>query len=181
VNDLAPAVVVIGVGNELCGDDGAGLEVAARVAARVDPAEVAVRSVPGEALGLLEQLPGFRAAVLVDASHSGAPAGTTRRHDVSVKPLPLSLGSSTSTHAVGVGEALELARALGHLPDRVVLHAIEGERFDAGDDLSGPVRAALPALCEAVLGEAWALARRPPAHTLAPGSGSQAPPGDVCY
>jgi hydrogenase maturation protease len=153
-------VVVIGVGNELRGDDGAGLEVATRLASRVDPAEVAVCPHPGEALALLDKLAGFRAAVLVDASHTGEPAGSTRRLDVSMKPPPASLGSSTSTHAVGVGEALELARALGRLPGRVVLHAIEGERFDTGRDLSGPVRAALPALCEAVLDDVRELADR---------------------
>ena len=48
------------------------------------------------------------------------PLRAPRRHDPPLRrlsrPLPARLRGSTSTHAVGVGEAIELARALGRLP-----------------------------------------------------------------
>ena len=47
-----------------------------------------------------------------------------------------------STHAFGVADALALARALGLLPPRVVVHAIRGVDFSLGAGLSPPVRAA---------------------------------------
>jgi len=147
-------VLVIGVGNDLRHDDAAGLEVARCVRARAGAAGVGVREQEGETLGLLEQWGGTGAVVLVDAIRSGAPAGAIRRIDLSDAPLPADLSSSSSTHAVGIGEAIELARVLGRLPRTVVLYGIEGARFDAGAGLSPEVSSAIDALAEAVLGEA---------------------------
>ena len=155
----AAEVLIVGIGNDLAGDDAAGLVLARELSARVDPRELAVRAHAGEPLALLDGLAGFRAAVIVDASHSGAAPGSTRRIDVSERPVPSPLAGTTSTHAVGLGEALELARVLGRLPDRVVLHTIEGRCFQASSSLSEPVRSALPGLCEAVLAEGLRLAR----------------------
>jgi hydrogenase maturation protease len=154
-----PRVVVIGVGNGLRGDDGAGLEVVRSLTARARAEAIEVREQEGEALGLLEQWEGAAGAVLVDAIHSGAPAGTIHRVDASAGPIPALLASSSSTHAVGVGEAVELARALGRLPRTTILYGIEGVRFDAGGDISPEVRAAIPALAAAVLAQARELSR----------------------
>jgi hydrogenase maturation protease len=158
VADAEPRrVVVIGVGNLLRGDDGAGLEAVRALAPRARAAALEVREQEGEALGLLEQWEGAAAAVLVDAIHSGAPAGTIHRVDASSEPIPASLASSSSTHAVGVGEAVELARALGGLPPATILYGIEGASFDTGGGISPAVAAALPELAEAVLAEALRL------------------------
>ena len=43
---------------------------------------------------------------------------------------------ASSTHAVGIGEAIELARTLDRLPGRLIVYAVEGHRFDAGLGLS---------------------------------------------
>jgi hydrogenase maturation protease len=48
-----------------------------------------------------------------------------------------------STHALGVAEAIELARALGRLPARLEVYAIEGARFTAGAGLSPAVEQAV--------------------------------------
>lgn len=152
-------VIVIGVGNALRGDDAAGLEVVRRVSARAAAAAIAVREQEGEALGLLEQWEGAGAAVLVDAIHSGAPAGTVRRVDASLQAIPARLGSSSSTHAIGVAEAVELARAMGRLPGRVILYGVEGARFETGEGLSAEVQAAIAEIADAVFDEACELAR----------------------
>ncbi len=142
--------MVIGVGNALRHDDAAGLEVARMVRALVDPARVAVIEHEGEQSALLDIWEGAAAVVLVDAIRSGAPAGTIHRVDASEQPLPAPPWGSSSTHAIGVAEAIELARALGRLPARVVVYGVEGARFDAGDGLSKEVRDAMGALSEAV-------------------------------
>jgi hydrogenase maturation protease len=147
-------VVVIGVGNALRHDDGAGLEIVRRLRPRANLAEIAVREQESETLGLLEQWEGAEAAVLVDAIHSGAAPGTIHRVDASCEPVPARLASSSSTHAVGLAEAIELARALSRLPARVVLYGVEGLRFDAGIGLSEEVQAVMPTLADAVLREA---------------------------
>lgn len=152
------SVVVIGVGNALRHDDGAGLEIVRRLRPRVSLAEIAVREQESETLGLLEQWEGAEAAVLVDAIHSGATPGTVHRVDASAEPIPARLRGSSSTHAVGVGEAIELARALHRLPKRVVVYGVEGRCFDAGSGLSEEVQAVIPTLADAVLREALELA-----------------------
>ncbi len=159
-----PAVVVIGVGNTLRQDDGAGVEVARRLGARVDgaaapgDAAIAVLEYEGEPLGLLELWEGSRAVVLVDAIRSGAEPGTIHRVDASREPVPVLMRGSSSTHAVGVGEAVELARALGRLPERVVVYGVEGACFDAGGGLCAEVAGVMDSLAERVLREARELA-----------------------
>jgi hydrogenase maturation protease len=145
-------VIVIGVGNAWRGDDAAGLAVARRLRVLAPPG-VDVREHEGEASGLVEAWAGADSVVVVDASASGAAAGTVRRFDAAAAPLPASALRS-STHAFGVPEAIELARALGRLPARLDVYAVEGERFEAGAALT-------PAVADAVEALACALSRKP--------------------
>jgi hydrogenase maturation protease len=140
---------VIGVGNAYRGDDAAGLVVARRLRER----GVEAIEQEGEPVALIDVFAARDAVVLVDAVQSGAPPGTVHRFDVSDGPLPRELRGSTSTHAVGLGEAIELARALGRLPPRVVVYGVEGARFATGAGLSYEVEAALAPLVEAISGE----------------------------
>jgi hydrogenase maturation protease len=155
------AVLVIGIGNELRQDDAAGVEIARRLRGRARPPEVDVYECQGDATDLLAAWEGREAVVIVDSMRSGAPPGTIRRLDASRDPLPSRLRRSASTHAVALGEAIELGRALDRLPARVVVYAVEGRRFGAGAGLSDEVEAVAAALADAVLGEAGELARRP--------------------
>lgn len=151
------SVVVIGVGNALRHDDAAGLEIARRLRARADDAGVTVYEHEGETLALLDVWEGADAVVLVDAIRSGATPGTIHRVEATAAPIPVRLRGSSSTHAVGVGEAIELARTLHRLPERVVLFGVEGRRFDAGGGLSEEVEAITGELADAVLREACEL------------------------
>ena len=67
--------------------------------------------------------------------------------------------SASSTHAFGVGEAVELARVLGKLPDRVVVYGVEGGEFAAGEGLTAPVEAAVEPAAQAVLDDLEQLLR----------------------
>jgi hydrogenase maturation protease len=96
----------------------------------------------GEATCVLERLEGADAAYIVDACVSGAKPGDISRIDVSTGPLPRA-AFGASTHGFGLAEALELARALGVLPARCVVYAIEGESFDIGASMSPAVAAAV--------------------------------------
>ena len=137
-------MILIGVGNAWRGDDGAGLAVARRVR-ELSPAGVEVREVEGDATALVDAWSGAEGVVVVDAAESGAPPGTVRRFDARTRPLPVrSLRSST--HAFGVSDAIELARALSRLPDRLDVYAIEGASFVAGDRLSPAVERAVAEL-----------------------------------
>ena len=130
-----------------------GIAVARRVCATAAPARIEVRVHQGEPTALLDMWLGHRAVVLIDAMHSGAPAGTIRRFDASRGPLPARWGGSSSTHAVALAEAIELGRTLGRLPPTLVVYGIEGSAFDAGPRLSPALEAALPTLADSVLRE----------------------------
>jgi hydrogenase maturation protease len=124
-----------------------------------------LRDEPGLEVVVVEQEPtrlldawaGADLAVVVDAVSSGAEVGTVHRYDASDRPVPASVFRG-STHALGVGEAIELARALGGLPPRVIVYGVEGEMFAAGETLSGAVADAIEPLVLAIAAEARASA-----------------------
>ncbi|HTU28484.1 MAG TPA: hydrogenase maturation protease [Solirubrobacteraceae bacterium] len=146
------AVVVIGIGNELRGDDCAGLEVARRVRARAGP-RIDVFEARGDQLSLLQAWDGCRAAVLIDAVHSGAAPGAVHRLDLGGAPLDSAISRHATTHSVSPLDAVELARALHRLPPQVVLYAIEGEDFALGASVSASVRCVLDSVARAVARE----------------------------
>jgi hydrogenase maturation protease len=74
------------------------------------------------------------------------------RFDVGTGPLP-QCAFTVSTHGFGLGEAIELARALGSLPPHCVVYAIEGATFEAGAPLSPPVAAAVGDVARRLLAE----------------------------
>jgi hydrogenase maturation protease len=131
--------LVIGLGNSWRGDDGAGPAVARGLR---DEVRARVRAYEGEPVGLIEEWTGADAVIVVDAVSSGAPPGTIHRLDPLAAPIPASL-SQGSTHAFGLAETIELARALDRLPDELTVYGIEGERFTAVEELSPAVAAAV--------------------------------------
>jgi hydrogenase maturation protease len=140
---------VIGVGNELRGDDAVGLVVARRL--RADVPDVAVVECEGEPVALLDAWRGYDRAFVVDATQTGGAPGTVCRIAAHEGPLPAEL-RRPSTHLLGVADAVELARTLGRLPRETVVYGVEGESFAAGAELS-------PRVAQAVGGVVAALRR----------------------
>jgi len=143
--------IVIGIGNPDRGDDGVGRLVAHSLRNRL-PAGVEVVEADGEATALLAHMDGVEAAYLVDACTSGAAPGTVRRFDAAAAPLPQA-AFGLSTHGFGLAEAIELARALGQLPQHCVVYAIEGAGFETGAPVSDAVAEAVPRVVERLCGE----------------------------
>jgi hydrogenase maturation protease len=129
-------VRVVGLGNAMRGDDAVGLAVARRLRELVPEADVIERS--GEPAGLIDVLgEDARDVVLVDAVSSGGEPGAVHRFDASARALPEV--ASASTHGLGLAEAIELGRALGRLPERLVVYGIEGASYELGAPLSPAV------------------------------------------
>jgi hydrogenase maturation protease len=149
--------VVVGVGNEYRGDDGVGLVVAARLRDRL-PDGVEVVRCEQELSRLIDAWEGADAAIVVDAVESGSEPGTLHRFDADDDAIPARVFRS-STHAFGVGEAIELARVLGRLPDRVIVYGVEGGDFTAREGLTAAVEAAVERCAGAVLDDLQQLVR----------------------
>ena len=144
------APVIIGIGNPSRGDDGAGRAVLARLRGRLGATATLIEH-DGEVTGLLALLQGARHVTLIDACLSGAPPGTILRLDAA---RPLSAAVRThSTHGLGLGPAVEVARALHTLPPRCIVYLVEGAAFGLGVCLSAPVQAAVERLAARLLGE----------------------------
>lgn len=156
---MSGGVVVIGVGNALRGDDAAGLAVAEAIRASA-PDDVAVRVCEEEPSRLIDAFGDAEVAFLVDAVSTGAPPGTVHRFDASDAPVR-SLELRSSTHALGIGETLELARALGRLPRRTVVVGIEGTDFVARDGMTPAVAAGVAQAAAALLEEVAACTSKP--------------------
>ena len=119
-----------------------GLAVAARAPRRH---RARPRGRPAAAAGRCGRAPSRRSS-----STPRAPAhrpGTVHRFDAAAAPLPAAAVRS-GTHAFGVADAVELARALGRLPARLDVYAIEGGSFAAGDGLTPAVARAVVTLAE---------------------------------
>lgn len=150
----ACGVIVIGVGNKFRRDDGVGPLVLARLRQAV-PDSVRLAVSDGEPTGLVEAWTGAELAVVVDALRADpadAPA-PGRTHRLVIDQVAAEPVSTVSSHGLGLGDAIGLAQALGRMPNRLVIHAVEVTDCGYGVGLSPAVAAAAERLTSAVLRE----------------------------
>jgi hydrogenase maturation protease len=143
-------VLVLGLGNPLLGDDGAGLALLEELAAAPDPG---VEYLDGgtQGLALLGRIAGRRALLIVDAVKMGAAPGTVHALRGTAAMELAGRGVATA-HETNAGQLLAAATLLGMAPPEIAIVGVEPERLEIGMGLTGAVRRALP--------EAAARARR---------------------
>jgi hydrogenase maturation protease len=142
--------VVLGVGNEFRQDDGVGVAVAAAVRDRGLP-DVRVTLTDGEPTRMIDAWSGADVAVVVDAVKP-VTAVPGRVHRMAVADLPWHT-AATSSHGLGIPEAVELARVLARLPGRLVFYTVEVDATGFGVGLTPAVAAAVPVVADAVVRE----------------------------
>jgi len=133
--------VVIGIGNDLRGDDGAGLIAARDLAAETGFPLILAGEVPENYLDIVRKLtPEW--VLLVDAADFGASAGETviLRFDGEKTPVPT--GASPSTHKPSL--ALLRRYIAEEMGAEVWLLGIQPKRIDPGSQISDEVREAIP-------------------------------------
>jgi len=145
-----PTVNIVGVGNVLMGDDGAGIAAARRLAdagmptgVRLHDAGLAVADVLG---GLDPAVP----LIVLDALQAGGEPGTVytaRLEDLSAGGR---LAGLTSLHELSVLPALRLEALSGRTFGDVTVFGVEPARIEWGKGLSDPAAAGVERLVEAV-------------------------------
>jgi hydrogenase maturation protease len=153
-------LLVLGVGNTLCTDDGAGPAAVERLLERWDP-PIGVRVLDGGTLGLslLPILADADAAILLDAVRVGeAPPGTLVR--LTGDDVPTATRQQLTVHQVGVADLLDGLHLLGRLPERLVLLGVVPESIEIGYGVSACVEPTLEILAERAVAEAAALGFR---------------------
>jgi hydrogenase maturation protease len=142
-------ILVLGLGNDLLGDDAAGL-LAARALKNTLPleqAEVIESSLAG--IALLDHFIGFQKAVIIDAIKTGKnPPGSI----MELRPEDLSEVAAPSPHYAGLPEMLALAKQLDlTFPAEIKIFALEVvDPYTIGGAMSEAVTEALPDLVERV-------------------------------
>jgi hydrogenase maturation protease len=167
----AGKVVVIALGNRFRGDDGIGPIVAERLKQNAERLKknTADRSggridgctiVEGkdDAMALVSAWENAALAVVIDAAVSGASPGTIRRLEAGAQPLSKDV-ARCSSHGLGLAEAVELGKALGRLPGRLVIFAVEANTFEQGAAMSPEVAAAADSVVRDVEAEVAPFAR----------------------
>ena len=145
---------MLGIGNEIRGDDGVGIHVVRRVAELL-PAEAASRVDVDEActggFDLVDYLRGYERAVIADAIQTkGGVAGAVYTFPLAALRLTAHLGHS---HGVNLGGALAVLEGLGlGAPADVAVVAVEAvELNEFTEEMTPAVAAAVEEAAAAVL------------------------------
>ena len=141
-------ILIIGVGNDIRGDDAMGLIVARNLRERALQG-VRVIEEKGDGGMLMELWEGAQCVIVVDAIASEGIPGEIIHIDAIKKPLPQKF-FRYSTHAFSLAEAVELARTLGRLPSQLFVYGIEGSSFAIGTGLSLLVQSKMPELVKRI-------------------------------
>jgi len=149
--------VVVGLGNELFGDDGVGIHVLRELETRgLPPATTLIEA--GTAVDALwDELTEADRVIVVDAVEGGAEPGSVYRYRYD--ECPESGGASLSGHEVGLRDKLVALELMGSTLPEIVVIGVEPERVELGLGLSEKVAQRIPAVADLVIEEV----NRPPA------------------
>jgi hydrogenase maturation protease len=144
------SVLVLGIGNLLLSDEGAGVKAVEELQNRYDCSD-AVEIVDGGTSGS-ELLPYFedRSHILIiDAVKTGNKPGAIVR----IENPPAFFQKKLSPHQIGLADVLGLAAITDNLPRNITLFGIEPKKLSTGLDLSTEVARSLSRLVDMVVEE----------------------------
>jgi hydrogenase maturation protease len=151
-------ILVLGVGNTLCADDGAGVHVVAslRLDTSLEGYGIVFRDGGTIALSLLPEIQDSSSVIVVDAAEMGAEPGAVRSFVGADMDAQLK-GKKRTAHEVAMADLFAAAALTGNLPGKRALVAIQPASTAVGLDPTAPVQSAIPQACAAVrmLIERW--------------------------
>ena len=140
---VAKTIAVVGIGNSLLTDDGAGIHALERFAQGNTHDDVTCIDGGTVGLALLDRLCDLDGLIALDAMKLGFPPGTVTvlRGEEMDSHLRKQKGS---VHELGLSDLLDAMRLRGDLPVRRALIGIEPADMDWGTEPTAAVAAALP-------------------------------------
>jgi hydrogenase maturation protease len=136
--------LILGCGNRLFGDDGAGLWLLNRLAVEVDPVHACCIDAGAASFEVYAYVESATAMLVVGAADLGEVPGTVAIVEGPDMDAFLSGRRRRTGHELGLANLMDLARLLRRLPPRRALLAIQPGRSERSSTLTGPVDAALP-------------------------------------
>ncbi len=131
----------MGLGNRWRGDDAIGpwlLDQLKEVTNKAILKHCGLVEGVNDALGIVSEWEDADCVIAIDACNTGRPPGTILRFDPEARLLPKSL-ARCSSHGNGLAEAVALSKALGRMPARLTIYAIEAQQFEPGAPLTDAV------------------------------------------
>ena len=132
--------LVLGFGNVLLGDDGAGVRVMERLRSEVDAECIDGGTLSFTLLGFVEAAASM---LIIDAANIGRPPGALAMYQGVAMDAFLTSARRRTVHEVGLIDLLDMARLLGCLPQRRALLCLQPEHIDWSTSLSVPVERSL--------------------------------------
>lgn len=138
---MKSAIAIIGVGNYLMGDEGAGIHAIEKLRALSWPDNVEIIDGGTAGVGLLHLIDGRDIAIIVDCADFGGAPGEIRIFDPD--SLKKDARTEAGLHATNLLTALELAKKTVRYPKKVRIIGIQPKTISMGIVLSPEVKAAL--------------------------------------
>jgi hydrogenase maturation protease len=174
MSDRTP-VLVLGLGNVVCTDDGAGIAAIHKLIREYDLPE-GVSALDGGTLGLslLPLVDSADQVILVDAIKADGPPGTQVR--IEGEEVAPAVYERLSPHQIGVADLLAGASLLDRYPERVVVIGVVPESIELGLERTPAVEASIPELVDRVVEELTAMGY-PPVRSESPDEVDRTTPG----
>ena len=155
----APIALVLGFGNVLLSDDGAGVRLVELLRAQASPGTADFVDGGTLSFSLLPYLEATDSMLVIDAADLNRAAGAVGLFEGAAMDGFLTSTRRRSVHEVGLIDLLDMARLQGCLPARRALLCIQPCRIDWSETLSTSVAEALPEAARQaqVLLQRWAL------------------------
>jgi hydrogenase maturation protease len=146
---FAVNILVLGIGNLLLQDEGAGVRAVEEFGRRYETPE-GVELLDGGTSGieLLQYIQGKDCLILLDVVKSGNPPGTFTR--LEGENVPALFQKKISPHQLGLSDLLASAQLIDKMPKRVVLFGIEPKSIETGLEMSEEVGGAIGQLADMV-------------------------------
>ncbi len=158
--DRSRRILVLGLGNILLKDEGIGAHVAQRLQQRSLPGNVEIVDAGTAALDVLLLAEDIDKLVIIDAMRAGGKPGTiylARMPAEETRQLTQFLaqqdGWKISLHQAGLLDALAAAKAIGRVPEEIVVVGVEPAEVDYGLELTDEVEQKIPEIIDMVLKE----------------------------
>lgn len=143
-------ILVLGIGNILLSDEGAGVRVIEQLQKQYQiPESIDVTDGGTMGVELLPWLEGRSHIIIVDAVRSDNPPGTVLRID----DVPAFFQNKISPHQIGITDVLAMAYITNDLPPSVILIGIEPESLSGGITLSETVSGKIEVMMGIVVDE----------------------------
>ncbi|MFB6085882.1 MAG: hydrogenase maturation protease [Halodesulfurarchaeum sp.] len=142
-------LAIVGVGNQIMGDDGVGARVVETLEESVlgDREDVIFANAGTTAFFALEAMSGCERAIVIDAIATGADPGTIHQYRFVDGAFAGEIPEMTM-HDFSFAEALEAGRNAYDIPDEVLILGVEPARIEMSMELSEPIERTVPHLVE---------------------------------